>query len=342
MTDIEMIEPPIDNNDSNESIGKGQPPELAKCSLATAEVDVEITANNTLPGSNDESLQNISEGSQDKNQQTKRRRKNPDKKEVEEDDNSFNSIEMLISVPLHCILRRTSSQNANNPHLLSRMEASLLLQITTLAYELDSLFQMSIEAIEKSHTCKIISEDIHKSGNVFLRPIHCLLYTHGRVIPQQVIQHVQNNVESILGHFPVIIQSLRQCAEQNWSVSNALLDMDMAGMSVNMLGKEKGLLAEMEEEVCKRLEILMDVCNELDTSKSLNQMDSNGAEPMEEFCNRLFGNEETRSGSNNEVGKGMQKLQHRSASINDAATALGLLASAGRKDFDDESSGVNV
>ena len=247
--------------------------------------------------------------------------KSPDEQQL-----SFNAIESLLSVPISYILHKTSSQN-KNPHLLSRMEASLLLQITTLSYELDALLQMSIEAVENSHACKKFSRDIDESRNVFLRPLHCLLHTHGRVIPQQVVQHVQNNLEGILGHFPVIIQSLKQCAEQNWSVSNALLGMSVDGIGVGVLGEEKGLLAEMEEEVCKRMEGLMDVCNR-DGLLIDNSFDE---ESMECFCERLFKQQKSdgEDGNNSSTRKEpLLSMQSRTESICDAASALGMLAAS--------------
>jgi len=250
----------------------------------------------------------------------------------EENLSSFNAIESLLSVPIPYICHKTSSQN-KNAHLLSRMEASLLLQITTLAYELDTLLQMSIEAVEISHACKLFSNNIDESRNVFLRPLHCLLHTHGRVIPQQVVQHVQNHLEGILGHFPVVIQSLRQCAEQNWSVSNALLGMSVDGLGVGMLGKEKGLLAELEEEVCKRMEGLMDVCNQ----NGLMIENSFDEESMECFCERLFGKKVNNNGDEDEESSGQDlslPIQIRTESIRDAASALGLLAAGGASDFD--------
>jgi hypothetical protein len=253
---------------------------------------------------------------------------------------SFNSTESLLAIPVRHILRQTSFQN-KNPHILSRMEASLLLQINLISYELDALLQLSIEAIEKSHACKLFSRDIAETNNnIYLRPLFCLLHTHGKVIPQQVVQYVQNHLEVILGHFPAMIQSLRQCAEQNWSVSNTLLGMNMDGMEIDLLGKEKGILAEIEEEVCRRLESLMAICDE----GGLLEGNVFEEESMELFCERKFGMDASTSDSNNPNktggGNNTQKtalplaMQDRTKSINDAATALGMLASGGTSGFD--------
>mmetsp|Transcript_4226 Transcript_4226/g.8080 ORF Transcript_4226/g.8080 Transcript_4226/m.8080 type:complete len:366 (+) Transcript_4226:36-1133(+) len=257
------------------------------------------------------------------------------------DENSFHSTESLLAIPVRYILRQTSFQN-KHPHLLSRMEASLLLQSNLLSYELDALLKLSIEAIEKSHACKQFSRDIAECDyNIYLRPLLCLLHTHGKVIPQQVVQYVQNQLEVILGHFPGIIQSLRQCAEQNWSVSNTLLGMNVDGMEIDLLGKEKGILAEIEEEVCRRLQSLMAICDE----GGLLEGNVFEEESMEHFCERKFGmNTSTTERVNdpNNASNNFQKsaiplaMQSRTKSINDAATALGMLASGGGVDrFDD-------
>ena len=129
----------------------------------------------------------------------------------------------------------------------------------------------------------------------YLQPIHVLLKIHGETIPHQILQHVQTNMERILlVEFPVLSQILHQSSEQNWSVSNALdlHQMDTVGddsdesddddetkhgsdnhsggskkkkkkrkNNVNQLGREKGILAELEEEVCKRMNGLIEMAN---------------------------------------------------------------------------------
>eukprot|EP00554_Chaetoceros_debilis_P015210 CAMPEP_0194127094 /NCGR_PEP_ID=MMETSP0150-20130528/60340_1 /TAXON_ID=122233 /ORGANISM="Chaetoceros debilis, Strain MM31A-1" /LENGTH=725 /DNA_ID=CAMNT_0038820997 /DNA_START=147 /DNA_END=2321 /DNA_ORIENTATION=- len=226
---------------------------------------------------------------------------NGEQEEVEseietESETETGAIEKLLAVPLHYVLRQTNKKS----YLLSRIEASLLLQITTLSYELDALISMSVQAIERSQICHDFSHDIsnfhvHQHSYpfplVYLRPLHCLLHQHGTTIPQQVIQHVQDHLEQILvGQIPSIVQQLKQCAEQNWSVSHALASLDLGAdtdihmststststnsvhsngggsdadnMNVGTLGREKGLMAELEEEVCRRIEGIVKVCND--------------------------------------------------------------------------------
>ena len=275
-------------------------------------VDDKLDANKTVEEDTAMDIDEAStnDASPDSNSPPKKKAKTHNVQKRDTKSSSFNTIESLLAVPTNYILRKTSSQN-KNPRLLSSMEAKLLLQITTLSYEIDALIQMSIEAIENSHQCKRFSQDIHESQNVFLRPLLCLLHTHGRVIPQQIVQHVQNHLEEILTHFPVVIQSLKQCAEQNWSVSNAL-----DGMEIGMLGKEKGLLAELEEEVCNRMEKLMNICND----GSFISQDAFNDKSMKDFCIQLFDGNKTESSSD---------VLTRNESDYDAASALGMLAAVG-------------
>jgi hypothetical protein len=134
-----------------------------------------------------------------------------------------------------------------------------------------------------------------KNINYYLQSIHVILNIHGNIIPTQILQHVQTNIERILSiDFPILYQVIHQCSEQNWNISNALLidddddddsdsddsdnDNDDASSDddddddesrrkkrmkriikkkgnqhVSRLGKEKGILAELEEEVCRRM-----------------------------------------------------------------------------------------
>ncbi len=149
--------------------------------------------------------------------------------------------------------------------------------------------------------------------NYYLRPIQCILNIHGTKIPNQVIQHVQENLERILSvEFPLLYQILIQCAEQNWFFSNALLvpedddddddeedgddgndgnDSNDESCSdnnssisnrnskkrkknanyVSQLGRDKGILAELEEEVCRRMDGLIQMAT--GTSVSLPSFD---------------------------------------------------------------------
>jgi len=127
------------------------------------------------------------------------------------------SIEALLSVPLPFIFRQTDSNNNNNngtsnrpDYLLSRVEATILLQISQLAHEMDTLTSMTLQALDKSRIVRDLHRSIHSdttdSGgggggsssnhNIhYLRSITPLLHTHGRTIPQRVLQHVQIETE---------------------------------------------------------------------------------------------------------------------------------------------------
>jgi len=210
------------------------------------------------------------------------------------------SIEALLSVPLSSILRQTNSTNNNNNtttpsssstpsnqnFLLSRVEATILLKISQLAHEMDTLTSMTLQALDKSRIIRNLNDTIHHptltcfnrndttnindTHTLYLRAIEPLLRMHGCTIPQQVLQHVQAETERILGdELPSLGRTLRQFSEQNWSVVNTLLDtmdnmmmmmMDGSGgcgWNVEKLAREKKAVAEFEEEVCRRIDRLV-------------------------------------------------------------------------------------
>jgi len=205
------------------------------------------------------------------------------------------TIEALLSVPLSFIFRQTNSNNSksnknstqsNQNFLLSRVEATLLLQISQLAHEMDTLTSMTLQALDKSRVVRDLNQSIRRIGpninhegpgttddglhTFYLRAIEPLLRTHGLTIPQRVLQHVQVETERILGNeLPSLGRTLRQFSEQNWCVANTLsetmggisgmmtYDDDDDGGTVGRLEREKRAVSELEEEVCRRIDGLV-------------------------------------------------------------------------------------
>jgi hypothetical protein len=230
-------------------------------------------------------------------------------------------MESFLAVPLDCILRRT----ADNNRLLSSVEANLFLGITRIAYEMDALLEMSLQSIQKTKTCEHIAKNIEQSQNAFLYPMHSILHVHGILIPQKVLQTVQNELERILIHFSPMIQTLQQLAEQNWSVSNALTVMVQTNGDafVNVLGKEKGNLAELEEELCRRLELVIHLCLDDETNNKGDVFDSFlQSQSMINYCEMLFS---SRKKEGSEPYEASQRTH-------DAAVTLGLLFAASGDD----------
>lgn len=231
-----------------------------------------------------------------------------------ESTNGIGFMESFLAVPLHCILRRT----ADNNRLLSSVEANLFLGITRIAYEIDALLEMSLQSIQKTKTCEHIAKNMEQSQNAFLYPMHSILHLHGILIPQKVLQMVQNELERILLHFSPMIQTLQQLAEQNWSVSNALTVMVQTNGDafVNVLGKEKGNLAELEEELCRRLEVVIQLCLDDEHNNKGDVYDSFlQSQSMMNYCEKLF---KSRKEEDSEPYEASQRTH-------DAAVTLGML-----------------
>ena len=207
------------------------------------------------------------------------------------------SIEALLSVPLSVIFRQTNSNNngigyksstqSNQNFLLSRVEATILLQISQLAHEMDTLTSMTLQALDKSRIVRDLHQSIRRHTTndgvptthdgqhpLYLRAIEPLLRVHGLTIPQQVLQHVQAETERILGNeLPSLGRTMQQFSEQNWCVANTLEDTmggimgtigeeedgdgEEGGSTVRRLAMEKRAVSELEEEVCRRIDGLV-------------------------------------------------------------------------------------
>jgi hypothetical protein len=119
----------------------------------------------------------------------------------------------------------------------------------------------------------------------------------GVTLPQKVLQYSQINVERILEDLKAMSISLKQCCEQNFSVADALLDTicdDGDGIgseegTVGKLAREKSQLAELEEEMCRRIEGLIKMGRELNDGEEEN--DGSGGytdvfdQAVDEHCN---------------------------------------------------------
>lgn len=327
-------------------------------------------------------------------QQQRWQQQERDEEEQEQSDQET-SIAALLSVPLEYIFRQrqvpvgTSDQSSKppplkkqkqnpsshqkQPFLLSKTEAMTIIQVSNLAHELDCLVQMATNALYKAHLTRQLSIDLSSSNlhrhNNYLRPIHVLLKIHGDEIPNQILHHVQSNMDRILFiEFPSLCQVLNQCSEQNWSVSSALQTSISFENNVSELGKEKGIVAEIEEELCKRMNGLIEMSMN-GTSVNSNDSDEGGQDifdrlnikkiksnygnnhggdtdnegflTMAKLCHKLFHDDQeketgvTEQDDNNDEVE-MESKQHDMDDITQsqrvAASALGMLSSWGGDD----------
>ena len=198
------------------------------------------------------------------------------------------SVESLLSLPVSFLFRQTKSTNTRtsstnhiatvSTSLLSRLEASILLQISNLAHEFDHLQKKSIEALHHSRLAQDLSFSLASSSDLSVKPytrsLHPYLQMRGVTLPQKLLQYSQINIERILEKLKAMNISLKQCCEQNFSVADTLLDTigdendnDSEGGTVGKLAREKSQLAELEEEMSRRIEGLIQMGQEVSDSE---------------------------------------------------------------------------
>jgi hypothetical protein len=213
------------------------------------------------------------------------------------------SVEELLSVPLNVIFREvpsSSTQSATQQRrkpLLTRAEAQCLVKVSQLAHEVDVIVGVSSEVLSRQRWCRIFGKSIE--GVPLLRSVLPVLAVHGHVIPKKALANVQAELERVLYELEACASALRQYSEQNWTLSESL--MDAFGDSCDEapgqeLAKEKRCMAEIEEEVCTRIESLLGMlaAKEEDNAPqdAFDQaMDSDSGRfvSMQTFCYKLLG-----------------------------------------------------
>lgn len=192
------------------------------------------------------------------------------------------SCEEFLSVPLHIIFRQVSKRKP----LLTRAEAQTLLRIMDLARELDIIVDLSSHAFERKVTSRQTRASIDDIPT--LRSLVPSLIVQGEQIPDQALQHLQSELQRVLANFEASSSSLKQFSEQNWAMSDSLLDAfggadAIPSSSAHALANEKKILSDLQEELGKRVDhltknegnILDEYCKEEELS-------------MATLCNRFF------------------------------------------------------
>jgi len=235
---------------------------------------------------------------------------------------SPSTIESLLAVPLNVIFREIPSSNKVSPTkgsttskqggkpLLTRAEAKCLLQVTMLAQEMDCLVQTSTEILSQRKWCRSFGQKLlqqqHQTNvdhgttttccNPFLRPLLPILILQGSWMTSTALEKIQDQLSRILVRLSQCRQSLRQFSEQNWTLSESLLEaldngsgsggnnesqeekiMDWMESSQLLLlpentelpkgavlAREKRRLSDLQEEVCSRIDSLLgqaDACS---------------------------------------------------------------------------------
>ena len=239
------------------------------------------------------------------------------------------TIESLLAVPLEIIFRQISNANNSNNNkgkpLLTRAEARCFLKIAMLAQEMDCLVQTSNEALNQRLWCRSFGQTLLLHGtpqpspaatadgsattssvcNPFLRPMLPLLTLLGSILTTNALQGVEEELRRILVNLHHCRQSLRQFSEQNWTLSDSLLEalgheenseaeddeekwMNSQNDATSnlpkgaVLAREKRRLSDLEEEVCNRIDSLLGQAAESTDDTTASQRESQQQEREED------------------------------------------------------------
>jgi hypothetical protein len=212
---------------------------------------------------------------------------------------SVSTVEDMIAVPLDFLFRvvpqttsafsmsmstsTAASQPQRHKPLLSRAEAQCLLTVALLAHELDSLVALSAKALEQRRSYGAFARKLERTNNPFLRPILFLLDVVGHHVPTNGLEKIQSELDSVTQELKTTAATLRQFSEQNWTLSESLMD-SMSGTSGEIVAKEKRRLSDVQEEVCTRIERLLQAT----TGQSDDDLQGDLGCTMEEYCARIL------------------------------------------------------
>ena len=210
-------------------------------------------------------------------------------------------ISDLISVPLPIIFRQAlgpaSSSTGQSRHrpLLSRNEAHCFLSISSVARQMDSLAALASRAFEQQHQLQDLRASLHviQSRQPFLRSIFTLGNIVAHDLPLAAAARIEKALDEVVGKLRSSIPQLRQSSEQNWSIFESL--QGDAVETTNTVAVEKKRIAEIQEEVLRRIESLL---SDSPSEEQLSQSSANSkginimsCESMAEFCDRVFQDE---------------------------------------------------
>ena len=215
---------------------------------------------------------------------------------------SESTVEDMIAVPLDFLFRvvpqttsalsmnmptststAASSQPQRHKPLLSRAEAQCLLTVALLAHELDSLVTLSAKALEQRRSYGSFARKLERSNNPFLRPILFLLDVVGHHVPTTGLEKIQSELDSVTQELKTTAVTLRQFSEQNWTLSESLMD-SISGTSGEIVAREKRRLSDVQEEVCTRIERLLHAT----TGQSDDDLQGDLGCTMKEYCERIL------------------------------------------------------
>jgi hypothetical protein len=200
------------------------------------------------------------------------------------------SMEALLSVPVEIVFRKCSSQEGRP--LLTRAEAEAFLKISFMAQEIDTLIGLAEEILmQQRYCCQYKKELLESNLHPMLRPvipIISLLETQ----PKSALKDLQSSLCQLVAELRGCAAVLRQSAEQNWTLSEALDGLAANDESGQSLSEEKRKVTDLEEEIVLRIEKLTAMSNYEQGENMACAQDGN-------HCRKLFAGEE--SSKNNET-----------------------------------------
>jgi hypothetical protein len=216
------------------------------------------------------------------------------------------SCEQFLSVPLTLIFRYNTTQSMP---LLTRVEAELLLQIGSLARELDILLSICRDvwgwSVSRREILTFCSSTLTYRALVPLLSLGVNSETtkdDGN--DEAILSYVEVEWQRVILDLLQCTSSLQQCSEHNWTWSDSLLDAmsiesnnnhgnedskhkPTISSSAKALAHEKQLLSEVEEELIRRIQHIAVHGEEWTTYKSESKLSFHDL-CFSTFCNRMF------------------------------------------------------
>jgi hypothetical protein len=185
------------------------------------------------------------------------------------------SVHYMLSLPLSILLK--TSSHTSKP-LLSRTEAKVFLRLHMLSQEMDAIVTASSHALSLLHSSRPWFDKDSLQYRYLQHPhVRCmqsLIETVWQRQPQASLDSLQVPLQSVVDQIQDACTSLRALAEQNWTLADSLQE------TVPDLAREKRLVSDLQEEVCQRIEAIVQ-------DKRSSPVDL-PVTSLADYCNQLF------------------------------------------------------
>ena len=196
------------------------------------------------------------------------------------------SVESMLAVPLEFIFHQ--APGARSKPLLTRAEAQCFISVTLLAHELDSLTDLTATVLEQRHAYQGFATKLQsRNKNPRLLPFLILLNVASQQLPDQSLEKIRTDLEHVLSELRLASANLRQHSEQNWTLSESLLD---AGPDGERVAIEKRKLSDIQDELSVRISTLLKEDTEVVQENACASASTvfPPTETMEQYCERIM------------------------------------------------------